>query len=168
MKYDINDRLRLMRPEGPVAAFIYPFTDWVADQGYQPDSLRQRTRIAADFSRWLGRRALQEPEIQNEHCDQYLRYRRRRSKVLPGDAVALKQFRDYLRKQGVIAPERIASGSLTAADRCAREFERYLREERLLASPTIVNYVPFAAQFLKHCFGRMSSVSSDVGHHVCM
>ena len=153
MKYDINDRLRLMRPEGPVAAFIYPFTGWVADQGYQPDSLRQRSRIAADFSRWLGRRALQEPEIQNEHCDQYLRYRRRRSKVLPGDAVALKQFRDYLRKQGVIAPERIASGSLTAADRCAREFERYLREERLLASPTIVNYVPFAAQFLKHCFG---------------
>jgi integrase/recombinase XerD len=153
VKYDINDQLRLMRPEGPVAALIGPFADWVAEQGYQPDSLRQRIRIAADLSRWLGSHALQAPEIQNQHCDQYLRYRRRRREVLPGDAVALEQFRDYLRKQGVIAPERIASGSLTAADRCAQEFEWYLREERLLAPPTIVYYVPFAAEFLKDRFG---------------
>jgi len=140
-------------PEGPLAGLICPFADWIANQGYQPDSLRQRVRIAADFSRWLSSRALQASVLQNQHCDQYLRYRRRRRKVLRGDAIALEQFRDFLRHQGVIALERIASDSLTAVDRCAQEFEQYLREERLLAPPTIVNYVAFAGEFLKDRFG---------------
>ena len=154
MKYAVNDQLRLMRPpEGPFAVFICPFADWVADQGYRPESLRQRIRIAADFSHWLGRRALQAPQIQNHHCDQYLRYRRRRSKGLPGDAVALGQFRQYLLEQGVIAPEKSVPASLTPADRCAQDFEGYLREERLLAAPTIVYYVPFAGEFLTDRFG---------------
>jgi len=146
--------MALMRsPEGPFAAFIRPFSDWVIEQGYQPDSLRQRIRIAADFSRWLGSRALQAPVIRNRHCDWYLHYRRRYRKGLPGDAVALRQFRDYLRDQGVITPERFTSGGLTAVGRCAKEFERYLREERLLAPPTIVNYVAFVSGFLKYRFG---------------
>jgi len=154
VRYPVNDRLVLMRPlEGPLAGLICPFADWIANQGYQPDSLRQRVRIAADFSRWLSSRALQASVLQNQHCDQYLRYRRRRRKVLPGDAIALEQFRDFLRHQGVIALERIASDSLTAVDRCAQEFEQYLREERLLAPPTIVNYVAFAGEFLKDRFG---------------
>ena len=154
MKYLVNDRLALMRPpEGPLAAFIRPFSDWVVAQGYRLDSLQQRVRIASDFSRWLGRLALQAPDIQSQHSDHYLRYRRRRGKVVPADAVALGQFRDYLCKQGVIAPERIDSGNVTAARRCAREFERYLREERLLAAPTIVTYVLFAGAFLKDRFG---------------
>jgi len=154
VKYLVNDRLALMRPpEGPLAAFIRPFSDWVVAQGYRLDSLQQRVRIASDFSRWLGRLALQAPDIQSQHSDHYLRYRRRRGKVVPADAVALGQFRDYLCKQGVIAPERIDSGNVTAARRCAREFERYLREERLLAAPTIVTYVLFAGAFLKDRFG---------------
>src|SRR5579859_6608903 len=140
-------------PEGPLAAFIRPFSDWVVAQGYRLDSLQQRVRIASDFSRWLGRRALQAPDIRIQHSDHYLRYRRRRRKVVPGDVVALGQFRDYLCKLGAIAPERIDSGSVTAARRCVREFEHYLREERLLAAPTIINYVLFAGEFLKDRFG---------------
>jgi len=154
VKYPVNDRLVLMRPpEGPLAAFIRPFSDWVVAQGYRLDSLQQRVRIASDFSRWLGRRALQAPDIRIQHSDHYLRYRRRRRKVVPGDVVALGQFRDYLCKLGAIAPERIDSGSVTAARRCVREFEHYLREERLLAAPTIINYVLFAGEFLKDRFG---------------
>lgn len=154
MKYPVNDRLVLMRPpEGPLAAFIRPFSDWVVAQGYRLDSLQQRVRIACDFSRWLGRRALQAPDIRSQHSDHYLQCRRRRRKVVSGDVVALGQFRDYLCKQGVIAAERINSDSVTAAKRCAREFERYLREERLLAAPTIITYVLFAGEFLKGRFG---------------
>jgi hypothetical protein len=76
--------------------------------------------------------------------------------VVSGDVVGLGQFRDYLCKQGVIAAERIDSDSVTAAGRCAREFERYLREERLLAAPTIITYVLFAGEFLKGCGARQN------------
>jgi len=51
MKYVVNNHVVLMRPpEGPLAAFVRPFSDWVSGQGYQLDSLRQRVRIAVDFS----------------------------------------------------------------------------------------------------------------------
>ncbi len=154
MRYVVNDRLVLMRPpEGPLAAFIRPFSEWIVDQGYQPDSLRQRIRIAADFSRWLVGRAAQASEVQAQHWARYLRHRRRRSRMLPGEAFALGQFRDYLCQQGVILPETVAAGSPTAVQRCAQEFERYLREERLLAPATIVNYVSFVGEFLKDRFG---------------
>lgn len=154
MKYVINDRVVLMRPpQGPLAASIRPFSSCVNERGYQRDSLLQRIRIAVDFSRWLGERALRPPNIQAQHCAQYLRYRARRKKMHRGDALALIQFREFLCHQGVIAAEKIPPERLTPVERCAQDFERYLREERLLASATIVNYVPFIRGFLKRCFG---------------
>lgn len=157
MKYPLNDRWALMRPpEGPLAALIRPFSDWVVEQGYQIASLRQRVRMAADLSRWLGRQAVQVSGIRTEHFAQYLRHRRGRRRMLRGDTVVLDQLRDYLRAQGAIAPERTASDRLTAAKRCAQEFAQYLREERLLAPPTIITYVVFAGDFLKDRFGTGS------------
>jgi site-specific recombinase XerD len=154
VRYIVNDQLILMRPpQGTVAAYVRPFSEWVVDQGYQLDSLRKRIRIAADFSRWLGKQTVQLSDIRARHCSEYLRYRRRRRKILRGDVKALEQFQDYLCKQGVIRPEKISSDSLTAVKRCAREFERYLREQRLLAPSTIINYVPFVDEFLKDRFG---------------
>jgi integrase/recombinase XerD len=154
MRYIVNDRLALMRPpQGTLAAFIRPFSEWAVDQGYQTDALRQRIRIAADFSRWLGKRTVQVSDVQAPHCVEYLRYRRRRTKILRGDAFALGQFRDYLCKQGVIRPEKITSVRPTPVKRCVRDFQRYLREERLLAPTTIINYVPFVDEFLKDRFG---------------
>jgi site-specific recombinase XerD len=42
---------------------------------------------------------------------------------------------------------------LTPAEQCLQAYERYLREERVLAEATIVNYVPVIDQFLQDCFG---------------
>ena len=154
MKYIINDQMSLMRPpEGPVAAFVRPFSEWVREQGYTLVSLRQRIRIAADFSRWVGRKGIRPPNIRSEHCAQYLQYRARRLRSHPGDATALGQFLEFLRCQGVTAAEKAPRRTLTPVERCAQDFERYLREERLLAQATIVNYVPFVGAFLKERFG---------------
>ena len=38
-------------------------------------------------------------------------------------------------------------------EQCAGEFERYLREERVLAEATIINYMPHIRGFLEHRFG---------------
>ena len=120
MKYPVNDRLILMRPpEGPLAALIRPFSDWAVGQGYALAPLRQRVRIAADLSRWLGKHGLQVSDIHAPHFAQYLRHRRRRRRMLRGDTFALDQFRDYLCKQGVVAPEapRAPVSKETPADR---------------------------------------------------
>jgi site-specific recombinase XerD len=60
---------------------------------------------------------------------------------------------DFLRREGVIPAEEVAAHERTSIDRCADGYEVYLREGRALATATIVNYVPFVRDFLRHCFG---------------
>jgi site-specific recombinase XerD len=150
MKCTINDQVALLRaPEGPLALYIAPFSEWASEQGYALCSLRQRIRIAAGFSWWLAKKAVRLRSVSSGYCAQYLRYRARRQRIREGDATALRQLLDFLRHQGVIPAEKIHRQRLSPVERCAQAFERYLREERILAKATIVSYVPFVREFLK-------------------
>lgn len=155
MKCIINDQLVLLRaPEGPLSIYIASFSKWASEQGYALCSLRRRVRIAAGFSRWLAEKAIHLRSVSTEHCARYLRYRARRLRIRAGDATALGQLLDFLRQRGVIPAEKIPLPRLSSVERCAQGFERYLREERILATATIVNYVPFIRDFLKDRFGN--------------
>jgi site-specific recombinase XerD len=61
---------------------------------------------------------------------------------------------DFLRGQGVIPVEKMALRRLTSVEQEALRFERYLRNERVLADATVVHYVPFIRAFLTHRFGH--------------
>jgi site-specific recombinase XerD len=65
----------------------------------------------------------------------------------------LKQLLDFLRDRDVIPVEKIRQRRLSPVEQHVHAFERYLREERVLATATIVNYVRFIRDFLKDCFG---------------
>ena len=86
--------------------------------------------------------------VSPEHPARYLRSRARRVQVHRGDAPALRQFMDFLRGLGVIPAEKIAPRRLTAVEQEIIAFEHYLRDERVLAGATVVNYVPFIRSFL--------------------
>ena len=166
MRYPINDRVVLMRPpEGPVAAYVRPFGIWASEQGYALRSLRQRVRAAAAFSRWLAEQGVDPGAICSRHCAEYLRCRLRRPRAYRGDAIALGQFLEFLRLQGVGASEQTPARRLTTAERCVEGFERYLREERALSQATLINYVPFIRQFLADRFGdravKLASVRAN-------
>ena len=164
MKFTINDQVVLLRaPEGPLALHIAPFSEWASEQGYALCSLRRRIRIAAGFSRWLADRAIRLRSVSSAHGAQYLRYRARRLRIQEGDGTALSQLLEFLRHQGVIRDEKARRRRLRPVERCAQAFERYLREERLLAKATIVNYVPFIRAFLKDRFGNGSVRLSRLG-----
>jgi hypothetical protein len=83
----------------------------------------------------------------------YLRYRGQRVRLNRGDAAALRHFMEFLNREGVIPAEKVAAPRPTAVERSAQEYEHYLREERVLATATILNYVPFVRCFLKDRFG---------------
>jgi site-specific recombinase XerD len=70
-----------------------------------------------------------------------------------GDAAALRQFLDFLRRHGVIPSEKISRRRLTPVERETQAFERYLSDERALTRATRVNYVPFIRGFLINRFG---------------
>src|SRR6266849_725767 len=157
MKYMINDRVVLSRPpEGPLAAHLGSFTEWVSEQGYAASSLGQRVHLAACFSKWLGERDVGLRSISSEHPAQYLRYRVRRVRPTRSDIAALRQLLDFLRRQGLIPAVKEPSRRLTPVKRCLHGFERYLCHERALANVTITYYLLFVRSFLNYRFGNGS------------
>jgi site-specific recombinase XerD len=60
---------------------------------------------------------------------------------------------EFLRCERVVPAEKVPTRQLTPAEQCVQAYEQYLREERVLAEATIVNYVPFIGRFLKDRFG---------------
>jgi hypothetical protein len=59
--------------------------------------------------------------------------------------------------------EKTSVPRFTPAQQCARAYEQYLREERVLAEATIVNYMPWISRFLNDRFGRGPAKLSRLG-----
>jgi site-specific recombinase XerD len=154
MNVVISSQVVLSRaPEGPLAAHIGPFAKALTALGYAAASVHRQVSIAACFSRWLGQAGVALQAVATEHSVRYLRYRARRLRSCRGDLAALRHFIEFLRREGVVPAEKIIAQRLPPIDCCADAYEQYLREARALARATIVNYVPFARDFLRHRFG---------------
>jgi integrase/recombinase XerD len=154
VKYVINDHVVLSRvPEGPLVAYLRPFTESLSQQGYTQHYIHRQVMLAAYFSRWLKQTGVLCHCITSEHPARYLRSRHRRRRPNRGDPAALDHFIEFLRRERVIPPEKRSTRQPTPAEQCVQAYEQYLREERVLAQATIVNYVPFISRFLKDRFG---------------
>src|SRR6266568_621480 len=154
MKIIIDGEIVLSRPlEGPLAAHITAFAKWARAQGYARRSRYRQVLLAACFSRWLGHQAVSVCRVSSEHRVRYLRSRMRHVQIHRGDAAALRQFLDFLRRQGVV-PREIPPGRLTPIEKVVQAFESYIRNERALSEAAVVNYVPFVRKFLADRFGN--------------
>jgi site-specific recombinase XerD len=139
--------------EGPLAPYLGLFSQQVRELGYALDSLKKQVRIAAFFSRWLGRHTVGLREISSEHARRFLRYRSRQGLLHKGDAAALQRFIEFLRREEAIPAQKMSPVRLTAVEHCALDFGRYLRDERALSRSSLANYVPFVRGFLQDRFG---------------
>jgi site-specific recombinase XerD len=154
VKYIINDQLILSRaPEGPLAVHLGPFAESLIQQGYAQHYIHRQVMLAACFSRWLKQTGTLPRHVNYEHSARYLRFRYRHRRPSQGDSAALGHFIEFLRHEQVIPAEKRPTRPCTPAEQCVQAYERYLREERVLAEATIVNYVPFIDQFLQDRFG---------------
>jgi integrase/recombinase XerD len=154
MKCMVNDDLLLSRPlEGPLASHIAGFAMWARDEGYSLPSQHQKNLLAACFSRWLGQKAISVRQVSSEHPARYLRSRARHVQIHRGDAHALRQFINWLRRQGLASAEKIPAPRLIPVERVVLAFDRYLRNERMLAEATAIHYLPFVRGFLADQFG---------------
>ena len=154
VKCVINDQVVLSRaPDGPLAAHIGAFAQSRSAQGYARGSIYRQVLLAAGLSHWLKQQGVALRRVSSDHPARYLRDRARRVRPCLGDAPALRQLLDFLRREGVIAAEKIAVCRLTPAERCALAYAQYLRDARALARTTIANYVPFIRGFLTDRFG---------------
>ena len=154
MKCTIDKDVILSQPlEGPLSEHIARFANWARDQGYARYTRYRQALLAACFSRWLGQRDVGLRSVSSEHAARYLRSRARHLKIHRSDTHALRDLLNFLRCQGVVPREKTPPARLTPAERVVQDFESYLRNERMLAEATIVNYVPFVLGFLTNRFG---------------
>ncbi len=155
MKLIVSEDAFLSRPvEGPLSAHIAGFAKWARDEGYALYSRRRRVLLAASFSRWLGQEKVRPSRVTSGHVVRYLLSRARHFKICRGDAAALRQFIDFLRRQGALPVERTQKHQLSPVEQVVQEFRRYLLDDRALAPSTAVNYAPFVRGFLASRFGR--------------
>ena len=132
MKHVINNQIVLSQvPEGPLAAHIGSFSDFISAQGYALYSIRRQVHLAADFSRWLKLKKIERHHITSDHPKKYLRYRGRQVQLCSGDAAALSHLIDFLRGESLIPAEKVSVRRLTSVERCTQAYEQYLREARL-------------------------------------
>lgn len=154
MRYIINSQVVLSRaPDGPLGAHIGPFAQSQSVQGYARHSICQQVRLAAGFSHWLEQQGIPLCHISSDHLSRYLRDRARRGRSCSGDAAALRHVLDFLRHDGVIAAEKVATRPPTPAERCVHSYAQYLCDARALARATIISYVSFIGGFLTDRFG---------------
>ena len=154
MKVVINNQVVLSRvPQGPIAPYLGGFADSLSAMGYSACWIHRQVLLGAGFSQWLGRKAVALQDISSDHLTRYLRHRTRRLRLRPEDRGALTRLVGFLRREGVVPEETAAVPTPTSVDHCVRAYEVYLREQRALATATIVNYVPFVRAFLEHRFG---------------
>jgi integrase/recombinase XerD len=154
MKCIGNNDVVLARPlEGPLSAQVTEFAKWAREERYAFRSRRQKVLLAACFSRWLGQQAIGIRHISSEHPARYLRSRAHHVKIQREDAATLRQFLDFLRRQGVVPAEKIPLPRSSPVEQVVLTFKRYLRDERMLAEASIVRYVPFVRKFLVDRFG---------------
>jgi integrase/recombinase XerD len=76
--------------------------------------------------------------------------------------MALDHFVGFLRREMVIPPQKISRRRPRPTEQCVQAYQRYLREERLLAEATIANYVPLIRLFLRARFGVRPVKLSDL------
>lgn len=139
--------------EGPLGSLIDGFTAFLRARGHPESTARYQVRLAAALSRWLGRRKLGVRDLRRWTIDAFLRDRRRRVDLRPGDRFCLLLLLNHLGQTGILTPE---PPELTekATRPIERTFAQYLREERGLTHVTLAVYLPFVRRFLDQCFGK--------------
>jgi len=107
MKCIVNNDVVLSQPlVGPLSMHIVVFAKWTREEGYARPSRWRKVIFAARLSRWLGQQAVSVCNVTSEHAPRYLRSQVGRVQIRRGDAVALRQFIDLLRRHGVVPQRR--------------------------------------------------------------
>jgi site-specific recombinase XerD len=136
------------RIQGPLLFHIRTFATSLAEDGYLEAAAKSKLWCLADLGRWMERKGLTVANLNEPRVEAFVR---RYQQVGRGDPKTLEQFRDHLRKRGVIPDRKPACDRSPLAEILGR-YEKHLRSERGLVVTTILNYQSFVRKFLVERF----------------
>ena len=141
-----------LRVEGPLAPYLGPYAEYLADRGYSQVSYWKKTFLISEFSHWLGEQRVAVGEIKAEHEAAFLRARAEQRIIKQADPMALSGISGWLRDQGIIERPAIASDEAHGVEAMLQEYAVWMREDRGLAPSTIDNHVGYVRRFLTTVF----------------
>ena len=140
------DRLRV----GPLASHLDAYLELIERAGFLPSSVPMQMYAIARFSNWLHSRQINLHRMDEATIQQFLK--RDLDITHSGESGPLHRLLKMLREMGITAakPER----SRNSREQLMDEYQHYLLHERGLAQSSLLNYAPFAEQFLSNRFGQ--------------
>jgi integrase/recombinase XerD len=136
---------------GPLAPFADDYRVKLRDRGYSARSVSCELRHMARLSRWLEERRLGAADLSNERVEEFLgELPRRRDGGRVCSRRALTQVLEVLAERGVERP-RVEAAATSPSEALLARFERFLLQERAVASSTASVYVERARRFLDWC-----------------
>lgn len=147
--------------KGTLGPHIDGFAALLSEQGYTEHTARSKLRLAAYLSCWLHRQRLGLSDLDERQVEKFLEYRRRHGFVHRGNAATLLHLIRYLREAGVI-PVPVVQMDDNELHRLEQDFTQYLAQERGLAQPTLINYLPYVRRFLSERFGTNNIVLAEL------
>lgn len=142
---DLLDRLRV----GPLAAHLDAYLKRIEREGFMPSSVPMQLYAIARFSKWLHMSQLGLHQVNEATVERFLK--RDPDVFHGGEPAPLRRVLAMLREVGVTATK--APEPRNRQQQLIDEYRRYLLQERGLAEASVLNYVPFAEQFLSNRFG---------------
>jgi site-specific recombinase XerD len=135
---------------GPLASPLETYAKRLREDGYATHSGFVQLRLLGCFNRWLHRKGLTSENVDAATVERYVRGRAQSRKLRRGDSAALLRLLTMLRPEGsgVTAPPP------TPVEAVLGHFQQYLRRERSLSEPTVINYTPVARSFLSERFPK--------------
>lgn len=138
--------LRRLR-NGPHGQLIELYSSRLVKDGLARQGTWRSLNVVSGLLRWLPRAHLALAGLDEHILDRYLKHRARSQSIQPGDRAALKRLLAVLRDASLISP--VSLPPILPEDQILNKFADYLRQERGLASKTIVRHRPVIRGFLR-------------------
>ena len=151
---NLLQRLRV----GPLAPHLDTYLKHIEQEGFLPSSVPMQMYAIARFSNWLHDRRVDLHQVDEASVERFLQ--RDPGIVRSGEAAPLRRLLAILRKIEVTRAK--PPEPRNDQQRFIDEYRRYLLRERGLAETSLLNYVPFAEQFLSDRFGQSDMDLSEL------
>jgi len=146
-----KNSLPTVRVTGPLAPHAAEFTRALTERGYAPSTRTCQLRVMAHLSKWLQDRQLGVLDVSADRVDEYLTGRRAGRYSSFRTRASLARLLEVLAEGGAPlspAPTTGGRGTPSRTDALLAGYERFLREERGLASSSTAMYLLRVRRFL--------------------